>query len=366
MTGLDGSEATLDQEQQLVLQAIYDRFRDRGEWPTFISIDRPLRRGHGMDTRAVFNLIPDLFVVKPRQTMGPTDTDQLILRLPGIAACSGGREDAERFVRCLRWFAEQEVAFAPPPGSEDAMPRITSDDVAVFLGLRRDDPGYESSLQRLYAMLRLDRWGTGGTASNDDGWVVDLAPDIWRFRDVQTVDDVIRVREEWTGEAKAAATQFPSPVQLAFPRNVVARSLRQERTQPGSSGRVTYVDQQIVDAIQAKVGGSAYDVTKLLALIEELNADHAAGHTYGAHALLRAILDHIPPILGQPHFAAVVNNYPWQRSDKDYLRQLLNCKTQADDALHRQISPKPCVLRFTDLPASVCINRLLQECADRL
>jgi hypothetical protein len=41
-------------------------------------------------------------------------------------------------------------------------------------------------------------------------------------------------------------------------------------------------------------------------------------------------------------------------------------KAQADDALHRQISTKPCVLRFADLPASVCINRLLRECADRL
>ena len=61
-----------------------------------------------------------------------------------------------------------------------------------------------------------------------------------------------------------------------------------------------------------------------------------------------------------------MSNYPWTRTDKGYLQQLLSCKTQADDALHRQISGKPCVLRFADLPVSVCVNRLLQECADKL
>lgn len=366
MRGLDGDGAALDHEQQLVLQAIYDRFRDRSEWPTFISIDRPLRREHGMDTRAVFNSLPDSLVVKPRQAMGPTDTDELILRLPGIDVCTGGCEDTERFVRLLRWFAEQEVAFAPPPGSEGTMPRITSDDAAVFLGLRRDDHGYEAALRRLHAMLRLDRWGTGSSGSNEEGWVVEVAPDIWRFRDVQTVEEVIRVREQWTAEARAAAPYFQSPVQLAFPSGVFGPSARPMGVQPRHSGGAAYVDQQVIDAIQAKAAGSAYDVTKLLALIEELNANYEAEHTYGAHALLRAILDHIPPILGQPHFEAVVNNYPWPQTDKGYLRQLLNSKIQAHDALHRQISPKPCVLRYTDLPAGVCVNRLLQECADRL
>lgn len=366
VTGMDRDETALTDAQQRVLQAIYDRFRDHGEWPTFISIDRPLRREHGMDTRAVFNSIPDSFVVKPRQVMGPTDTDQLILRLPGIDVSVGGRQDTERFVRLLRWFAEQEVAFAPPPESEDTMPRVTSDNVAAFLGLRRNEPGYGAALQRLYAMLRLDRWGTGSSGSNEEGWYVELAPDIWRFRDVETVEDVIRVREQWISEAQAAAPHFQSPVQLAFPGSVFGRSAGPKTAKTMYSEHVTYVDPQVIDGIKAKAGNSAYDVTKLLALIDELNANYAAEHIYGAHALLRAILDHVPPILGQPNFAAVVNNYPWPRTDRDYLKQLLNCKTQADDALHRQISPKPCVLRFTDLPASVCVNRLLQECADRL
>lgn len=32
--------------QQSVLQAICDHFREHGAWPTFITIDRPIRRKH--------------------------------------------------------------------------------------------------------------------------------------------------------------------------------------------------------------------------------------------------------------------------------------------------------------------------------
>jgi hypothetical protein len=341
VTGLDSDEAALTDEQQLVLQAIYDRFREHGEWPMFISIDRPLRREHRMNTRAVFSSLPDALVVKTRLAMGPSDTDELILRLPGIAVCTGGDEDTERFVRMLRWFAEQEVAFAPPADSEDTMPRVTSDNVAAFLELRRNDPAQEAALQRLYAMLRLDHWGLGANGSDAAGWFVDLATEIWRFREVNTVKDVIRVREQWIAEAQAAAPYFRSPAPITRPGNVIQPVDVPESAEARLPDRVMYVDQQVIDAIAATVGSSTFDIGKLLALIDEQNVNYAAEHTYAAHALLRAILDHIPPILGQRDFTAVVNNYSWSRTDQGYLTRLLNCKTQADDALHRQISARP-------------------------
>jgi hypothetical protein len=50
---VDSGEQELSAGQQLVLQTIYDRFRERGKWPAVISVDRPLRREHGIDTRAI-------------------------------------------------------------------------------------------------------------------------------------------------------------------------------------------------------------------------------------------------------------------------------------------------------------------------
>jgi hypothetical protein len=127
-----------------------------------------------------------------------------------------------------------------------------------------------------------------------------------------------------------------------------------------------YVDQQVIEAIKAKDGTSRFNVTKLLTLIDELNDNYGRGRTYASHMLLRAILDHVPPIWGQPHFDAAVSNYAWSRTDKKYVKRLQDFRAQGDDALHRQISADGDLLGFDDMPTSVCVDRLLLECAKHL
>ena len=126
------------------------------------------------------------------------------------------------------------------------------------------------------------------------------------------------------------------------------------------------MDERIIAAIEAKDGTCSFSVSKLLDLIAELNDNCARASTYSSHALLRAILDHVPPILGYISFAEVANSYRWGQTDKKYIKRLLEFKNQADDALHRRISAKPSLLDFADMPPSVYVDRLLQECADKL
>jgi hypothetical protein len=107
-------------------------------------------------------------------------------------------------------------------------------------------------------------------------------------------------------------------------------------------------------------------INEQLALIAELNDNYAGQHTYAAHALFRAVLDHVPPLFGYRTFDEVVNNCKWSRTDNVYMRRLKDFRAQADDALHRPISAKASLVDFADLPPGIWINRLLQECADRL
>jgi hypothetical protein len=357
------SEGTLSDEQQLVLQTIYDRFREDGNWPTFISIHRRLRREYAIDTRTVFKSLPDSLVVKPRQGMGPTDTDNLVLRLPGIDGCRGGSEDTDRFVRMLRWFAETELAYDPPPGDEDSVPRVTSDNVAAHFGLRRTDPGYEAALERLYAMIRLDHWGLRGSGRDqENNWFVDLGADVWRFSAVQTTTDVIQARQQWTAEAQSGAPHFRTGAQATWSGDIIEPS----NASVNEPARASYVDEQVVGAIEAKADASRFNVSKLMALIAELNDSYQVDHAYTAHALLRAILDHIPPILACRDFTEVANNYKWTQTDKKYIKRLLDFKAQGDDVLHRQISGKADLISIDDLPPRAWLNRLLQECSDML
>jgi hypothetical protein len=119
----------------------------------------------------------------------------------------------------------------------------------------------------------------------------------------------------------------------------------------------------VVAAIKAQQGTDRFDRSKLVRLIDELNDNYVRGNGYAVHALLRATLDHVPPLLGCADFAAVANNYWWSRTDKGYMRKLFDFKLQADDALHRQISSRPDLLSLEDIPPRAWVNRLLQECA---
>ena len=131
-----------------------------------------------------------------------------------------------------------------------------------------------------------------------------------------------------------------------------------------AAGRPAYVDPQISVGLAARAEAIGLDSGKLTRLVAELNDNYNRGNAYAAHALLRAILDHIPPLLGCADFKAAASSYSWSRTDRGYARRLLDFKLQADDALHRQISKRTDHLDIDDMPPKVWLNRILQECAE--
>jgi hypothetical protein len=438
-------EASLTEDQGQLLQAVYDRFRADGAWPTFISVDRPLRR-QGMDTGAVAQAIPQSLLLRSMPgNYRPNPNDLVRLTIRGIAASEGSDDDIDHFVRLLRWLAEKEIEFEPTPGADETMPRITSAEVREHLGLTEADP---SPLRRLYAMLQLDHWGLGGSGGTPDDWFVHVGPDIWRYRDVQTAADCAAARESWLREGSSfdtgileetqpdefwpdpeAAVSEPAEIDPAvgfyhvristkskptvdevrldlsrdeltsrfvepyrqgrpivingttIPIDDLAKLLITRTEQSGDELRPTveaetigrtyatpvewliadrgkvvtddfiteppgssaappvpvlpavlprraapYVDDRLAAAIKAKDEASQLDCTKLLQLIDELNDNYARENAYAAHALLRAILDHIPPILGCATFTEIANSYQWGRTDRGYAR---DCSTSS-------------------------------------
>jgi hypothetical protein len=125
-----------------------------------------------------------------------------------------------------------------------------------------------------------------------------------------------------------------------------------------------YIDARVSASLVARAETLGLDSSRLSRLVAELNDNYSRGNAYAAHALLRSLLDHVPPLLGCGDFKAAANNYPWSRTDKSYAHRLLDFKLQADDALHRQISRRPDRLDVDDMPPKIWINRILQECAD--
>lgn len=103
---------------------------------------------------------------------------------------------------------------------------------------------------------------------------------------------------------------------------------------------------------------------KLTTLLDELNVAYESNMVYACHALLRAVLDHVPPIFGSKDFNAVADNYSWGRTDKAHMKALKDFRNSADDALHKQIRKTDVLLELQGIPNHRALNVLLNEAVE--
>lgn len=350
---MTGEQVVLTREQLRVVQAVYDRFRELGDWPKFGDVDRQFATGRRrLDARRIIRDIPDAILAPLGSASWINPDTPLVLGVAGVALCKGSDDDVELFLHALRWMATQERRFVPAAAA--ASGAATVDSKQFMHGLKLPKARAED-VRRLGVILMVEFWGSKSGGSQPDGtWTFTLTRDVRRFAGVHTLDDYRTVQEQWAQESWPRAQPTP-PVEPVEPADASAA--------PNPS----YVDQGIIAAVEAKQATSAWKCDKLLSLIAELNDSYAHQNPHAAHAMLRAILDHVAPLFGFTDFARVADNHGWGTTDTGYMKQLASFKAQADDALHRQISrQKAQLLRIDDLPARRAANRLLKECAGLL
>jgi hypothetical protein len=90
-----------------------------------------------------------------------------------------------------------------------------------------------------------------------------------------------------------------------------------------------------------KISHSQFDVSKLIRLCEEINIAFQNKAYFSTMMLIRAILDHIPPIFGFSTFSEVANQYPGGRSFKEIMVRLDKTSRKiADMHLHQHVHDK--------------------------
>jgi hypothetical protein len=98
-----------------------------------------------------------------------------------------------------------------------------------------------------------------------------------------------------------------------------------------------YVDSSRLAELRAVKGG-AWDVKRLIRLLEELNIAHANDCHMSVAMLVRSITDHVPPIFGCKTFTEVANNFAGAKSFRGSMQHLnVSLRNVADAHLHVQI-----------------------------
>jgi hypothetical protein len=123
----------------------------------------------------------------------------------------------------------------------------------------------------------------------------------------------------------------------------------------------TLIDAERLQQLKA-LTATKLDVTRLVALCEELNKCYAQNCFMAVAALTRALLDHVPPVFGCATFTEVANNYKGAKSFRESMRHLDNSARKVGDAhLHVQMRSKEILPTQTQVNFSNDLDVLLGE-----
>lgn len=130
-------------------------------------------------------------------------------------------------------------------------------------------------------------------------------------------------------------------------------------------GRTNYLDKYTLLRL-TKIENKNFDLGRLISLCNELDDNYSLENYHSCAMLIRAILDHIPPIFGKTSFDDVVAQYG-SKSFKDIMKPLNEtAKKIGDNYLHTQINKKVLVITKTQVDFQANLDMLLSEIASIL
>ncbi|MFH1385119.1 MAG: hypothetical protein ABIH47_09205 [Candidatus Omnitrophota bacterium] len=122
-----------------------------------------------------------------------------------------------------------------------------------------------------------------------------------------------------------------------------------------------YIDKTRIEEL-ANISITDYDLSRLIKMLNEINFCYQKECYLAVIMLLRAIIDHVPPLFSCATFTEVANNYKGSKSFKDSMKHLNNSsRTIADQYLHCQIRKKEALPNKTQINFSNDIDILLSE-----
>lgn len=143
--------------------------------------------------------------------------------------------------------------------------------------------------------------------------------------------------------------------------NQVRRKRAQPAKAPRESALPLYVDAQRILQLQA-LKTSVWDLRKLVRLLQEINLAHVNEMHMATAMLVRAVADHVAPILGCRTFSEVANNYTAPRSFSDQMKHLDgSMRKVADMHLHQQVRKSEVLPSSAQVDFKAALDVLLAE-----
>ncbi|WP_129306566.1 hypothetical protein [Streptomyces sp. L2] len=342
-------ELTLDQRS--LLTAIAHPWLNRGEWPLWANIQHHFDM-RGQDADAIFHSLPRVgldapyaagygFTTPMRAPISANDRVRLTMaasiKLNEVRMAAG-----EPFVQALRHMID---LYTSRPMHFETVPTVMLRSGELADALPHLKPWFVKVLPDLINVEPL--LSGSGAGLGDGSWEREVTRSVLQYRGVSTVEEYVE---------KTCEIVFTTAGQYGTPAIAVAPPA-------AALGRGPYVDLALLDDLEQAAAGTKWKVHKLIALCQGLNDAYKAGNPYVCAAMIRAVMDHIPPVFGQPDFKQVASQHTFKmkQTDKAHAQFLANYKTIGDDVMHRPIGLSVPVITMDDIPTPIRLNAVLRE-----
>ena len=129
---------------------------------------------------------------------------------------------------------------------------------------------------------------------------------------------------------------------------------------PNTIENGNYVSQQRIKELSS-IKSDKFDFSKLIELCNEINVNHKNRNFYSIAILVRAIMDHVPPIFEKRTFNEVANNLSVKSMKKNFLHLQSSMRNIADGFLHQGIRNKEVLPSETQVDFKADLDTLLSE-----
>lgn len=150
-------------------------------------------------------------------------------------------------------------------------------------------------------------------------------------------------------------------VEKQFNLNSAFDKIKKNKKRPLKRSSHEYVDSERINSIQ-ELKSKEFDFSRLHQMLKEINEGYESENYITIICLLRAVLDHVPPIFGVLSFSQVANNYNGGRSFNRAMKKLeVTSRNIADMYLHAQIRKAETLPNQTQVDFSNDLDLLLAE-----
>lgn len=141
----------------------------------------------------------------------------------------------------------------------------------------------------------------------------------------------------------------------------IDRRITDDILQMQGLGKEEYVSTFRINEL-ARIKESNFDLTKLIQLLHEINVANHHQIYFSIAMLVRAVMDHVPPIFGCNNFIEFSNNYRGTKSFNKSMKNLQNSlRNVADSFLHSKIRKSEVLPTFNQVDFKTDLDVLLSE-----